>query len=119
MLIHMRDEKYGLLSYLKNYLFRMLITAFVAIYVGFVSLLIYFFLSILSLYSFLKKNRRGKTKIKGRPIIATSQINLTEDAKAHSISSSSGSLQMIPVNLSGEGSGDGTKENSKFYIIHV
>jgi hypothetical protein len=117
MLIHMKDEKYGLLSYLKNYIFRLLITLFVAIYIGFVSLLIYFFLNVLSLFSFLKKNRKGKTKTKSRPIIATSQINLMEDAKAQSTTSSSGSLQMIPVSI--EGSAEGGKENSKFFIIHV
>lgn len=113
----MKDEKYGLLSYLKNYLLRILITLFVSIYLIFVFLLIYFWLGILSLHSFLKKKNRKKSKA----IVAESRINLTEDMKAQGIAANSGSIQLIPLSMyqSGSSAEDAPKEPGKFFILHV
>jgi hypothetical protein len=117
LFIRLKDEKFGILSYLKNYLMRVLITLFVTINLVFVLLLIYFWLNILSLYKFLKKGNRKKVK----EIVAESRVNLTSDMKAQSIAGSNGAIQLIPLNMKQNENSDesGLKENSKFFIIHV
>lgn len=115
MFIRVKDEKYGLLSYLKNYLLRILITLFLATYLIYVLLLIYFWLNVLSLYTHLKKDNHRKA----RQISAESRVNLTEDMKAQNIVASSGSVQLIPLTLSSVEGEIGAKESGKFFILHV
>lgn len=118
MFIRMKDEKYGLLSYLKNYLMRILITTFVLIYVGFICILVYFWLNILSLHSHLKKYNQKKA----REIITESNTILTEDMKAQAVNGSSGSIKLIPLNMFRSGvvdSENNAREAGKFYILHV
>lgn len=83
----------------------------------FVLLSIYFWLNVLSLHQFLKK---GNQKNSRRNAIG-STANLTSEMKTHSVLSSAGSIQMIPLNASQNGSSDDNalKENAKFFIIHV
>lgn len=120
--IRIRDERYGLLSYLKNYLLKLLITLFISIYLSFVLLLIYFWLSVLSLYTFLRKYNQRKAK----QIVTESHLNLTENMKAQGIAGSSGSIQLIPLNMvqsgstqSGPDGENAVKESGKFFILHV
>lgn len=113
--IRVKDEKYGLLSYLKNYLLRILITLFASIYLIFVLLLVYFWLNVLSLYNHLKKsNQRNARQVSGE-----SRLNLTEDLKTQSLEGSSGAIQLIPLTMSGVDGESGLKENRKFFILHV
>jgi hypothetical protein len=56
--ISIRDERYGLISYFKNYFFKILVTTFIIINAVYILLLIYFTLSILSLYSVLKRDKK-------------------------------------------------------------
>lgn len=133
--VRMRDEKYGLLSYLRNYLLRTIIIAFVLIYLSFVLLSVYFWLSVLSLYTSLRKqNRAGarqlvenSTSKQALKTVSESRTNLTEDMKMQNLAGSSGSIQLIPLTmlqggsemLQGEGSEGLAKANGKFFILHV
>lgn len=83
----------------------------------FVLFLIYFWLNILSLYKFLKKGNRKKAI----DIAAESKVELTSDMKTQSIASSTGSIQLIPMNVvqNGNSDGNGLNENAKFFILHV
>lgn len=56
--VSIRDERYGLISYFKNYFFKSLVSAFLIINAVFILLLIYFWLSILSLHRVLKRDRK-------------------------------------------------------------
>ncbi|CRK86203.1 CLUMA_CG000359, isoform A [Clunio marinus] len=94
LFIYMKDEKYGFLSYLKNYFIRLLITIFLIIYISFVVLVIYFWLAVLSLHTYLKKH-----KVKAKTSVAESQVDLTKDIRTDNMSTSSNSIQMIPINI--------------------
>lgn len=122
MFISLKDERYGLLSYLKNYFLRIFIIIFTLIFLTFVSLVLYFWLSVLSLYSFLRKGKREVKKIEAKAEVVTeSRSNLIENMKSQSISESTNSVQMIPINMVQQGA-DGEniiKENGKFFILHV
>lgn len=108
--IQMEDEKYGLLSYLKNYLFRFLVSIFVVIYAGFVALLIYFWTNILSLHSELKKTKLKKH----RQLINESQTQLTENQLA----AASSSIRLVPLELGSSNLAD-TERGGKYFILHV
>jgi len=123
ILFRIKDERYGLLSYFTNLLCQVVVTLFIAIYLLFVLLLLYFWMCIVSLYNELRKNNRTNA----RQITAESQVNIAstsnEDNKRRkrSSNSSSGSqVQVIPLNsiLSAGGEMEG-KANSKFFIVQM
>jgi predicted membrane protein len=109
--ITIRDEKYGLLSYFKNYFFKILVTTFISIYFTFAALLIYFWLVVLSLHSQVKKD---KSRSNGA-LVVDSSGNVTESSSEQNVASSSSSVQMIPLNLGGKE----LKDNGKIFIIRL
>lgn len=113
----MREERFGLLSYLKNYVLRIVITLFVSIYLIFILLLLYFSLNILSLRNLLRKESQRKS----RQISNESRVNLTEEIKVQGFAGSSASIQMIPLSLFNQTAdgGNNLKENGKYFILHV
>lgn len=117
LIVRMRDERFGLLSYLKNYVLRIIITLFVSTYLIFVLLSLYFMLNVLSLRSHLKKGNQRKL----RQQTTDSRANLKEEIKVQGLSGSSASIQMIPVSLfnSTADAENNSKENGKYFILHV
>lgn len=116
LVVRMKDERFGLLSYLKNYVLKIIITLFVSIYLIFLLLLLYFFLSILSLRNHLRKGNERKS----RQISAASRVNLTEEIKVQGFAGSA-PIQMIPLSLFNQtaDSGNNSKESGKYFILHV
>ena len=60
--VSIRDERFGLISYFKNYFFKILVTTFIVINLTYVSLLIYFWISVLSLHRVLKREKSSRMK---------------------------------------------------------
>jgi hypothetical protein len=115
--IQLKDEKFGFLSYIKNYFMRIIVSVFVSIYLIFVLLSIYFLLVILSLHKFLREGNRKKM----REIGAESRLNLN-DLKTGNVAGSSGSIQLIPLTIPAMNSGSdeiSSSLNGKFFILHV
>lgn len=113
LFIRLKDEKHGLLSYLKNYILKIVITVFIGIFLFFVVLSIYFWLSVLSLLTHLRKGNQKKA----RELSAGNNVNLSEDLKAQS----SQPVQLIPLRMmqSAESGENVLTENAKFFILHV
>lgn len=117
LIVKMKDERFGLLTYLKNYLLRIVITLFVSIFLIFVLLLLYFFPNVLSLRNHLRKeNQRKALQIAG-----DSRANLTEEMKVQGFAEKSTPMQMIPLRLLNQTTdvANNLKENGKFFILHV
>lgn len=60
--VSIRDERFGLISYFKNYFFKILVTTFIVINLTYVSMLIYFWISVLSLLRVLKREKSRRMK---------------------------------------------------------
>lgn len=113
LFIRLKDERHGLLSYFKNYLVQIVITTFIAIFIFSVVLLIYFWLSVLSLLSYLKKDNRKKIG----ELSMTNREDLPENFKTLS----SSQAQLIPLKMmqSSNSEGNALNENGKFFILHL
>lgn len=115
VLVQIRDETFGFLTHLKNYVLQIVITAFILISLLYFLLLIYFWFSVLSLYIFLRKQI---IKAKKNGSSTDSRINLT-DIEASGLAVNKGSMQLIPINLHPQGGEGESRENGKFFILYV
>jgi hypothetical protein len=137
LLITIKDERYGLLSYIKNYVLNTLVLSFVIIFITFATLLIYFWLMILSLRtSLVKFNQRNSKRL------SQNQFNeikpQTTFPTSNTISRGENPLRLIPIDMANSQSmmsilGDTENNNNnsnnnnenevprtaRFYILHV
>lgn len=132
--VTIRDERYGLISYFKNFFFKTLVIAFVSIYFIFVGLLIYFWISVLSLHTNLKRAKNRGKHSNGAFVVenasgilneglqddnnnndASSGNNIPTTSTADHAARNSNSIQMIPISLSKKD----MKDNGKIFIIRV
>lgn len=138
MLITIKDERFGLVAYIKNYVLNSLILAFILIYVGFVTLLAYFWLTVLSLHTSLRKFNQQKGRAaagNGRILLAQSQnhtaTSLAEANAATTIDvmtneQRTNSMRLIPIEVvngpliaSMLNNNNNESTPSKFFILHV
>ncbi|CAG9800838.1 unnamed protein product [Chironomus riparius] len=134
--VTIKDERYGLISYFKNFFFKILIIAFVVIYLTFVALLIYFWISVLSLHTYLKREKKRRKDSSGAIFVDSTAGILNENFQGDSNNNNNGddnnnnnnasssnelaprrsnSIQMIPITLSKRD----MKDNGKIFIIRV
>lgn len=104
--IRLKEEKYGILSYIRNFVTRTVVRFFVSIFLVFVVLLIYFWPSMISLYVHLKKVKRKKAPTSGGDV----QCSV----------SNFGNSQMISFDIPNNTSIERLNNNgSKIFILQV
>jgi hypothetical protein len=127
LLITIKDERYGLLSYIKNYVLNTLVLSFVIIFVTFVTLLIYFWLMILSLRtSLVKFNQRNSKRL------SQNQFDETKPQTTFPFRENRHPLRLIPIDVANSQSmmtilGENNEANNeqdgrqvgRFFILHV
>lgn len=116
VLVQIRDETFGFLTHLKNYVLQIVVTAFIVVSLVYFLLLIYFWFNVLSLYIFLRKEILKKKENRAS---TDSRLNLTGDIDAASLAVNKGSVQLIPINLQPQGGESEGRENGKFFILYV
>lgn len=116
VLVQIRDETFGFLTHLKNYVLQIVVTAFIVVSLVYFLLLIYFWFNVLSLYIFLRKEILKKKENRAS---TDSRLNLTGDIDAASLAVNKGSVQLIPINLHPQGGESEGRENGKFFILYV
>lgn len=131
LLITIKDERYGLLSYIKNYVLNTLVLSFVIVFITFVTLLIYFWLMVLSLRTSLVKFNQKNSKR-----LSQNQFDVDEMKPQTTLSTSTNnngrenSLRLIPIDVAnsqsmmsilGENNNNinGNENGTRFFILHV
>jgi uncharacterized membrane protein len=109
--IRLKDEKFGILSYIRNFVTRTVVRFFVTIFLVFIILLIYFWPNVISLHSQLKKEQKRRKR--------QTTVGLNGDVNMQCNVSSFGNVQMVSFDIPQSLSENFGKKSSKFFVLHV
>jgi hypothetical protein len=107
--IRLKEEKYGILSYIRNFVTRTIVRFFVTTFLLFVILLIYFWPNMISLFVHLKKVKNKKK---------TATVGVNGDANVNV--STFGNVQMLQLEVPRNSSIESQdRREPKIFILQV